>query len=125
MGGEAAALPSVFEHIDFRAFLRDHFDASKRLKPHYSYRYFARRAGFSSPNFLKLVVEGKRNLSRAMTESFAKALGLDAKESAFFADLVAFGQAETLAEKSRAFERVAANRRFRSARKLEGPSSST
>src|SRR5262249_40521679 len=66
-------------------------------------------------------MEGKRNLGRAMIEGFAKALALDSRESAFFADLVALGQAETLAERNRAFERVAANRRFRAARRLEGP----
>src|SRR5262249_40376516 len=31
------------------------------------------------------------------------------------------GQAQTVAERNRAFERVAANRRFRAARRLEGP----
>jgi hypothetical protein len=36
--------------------------ASKKAKPQYSFRYFARRAGLSSSNFLKLVMDGKRNL---------------------------------------------------------------
>jgi uncharacterized protein (TIGR02147 family) len=114
-------LPSVYEYLDYRAFLRDHFAASKRLHPYYSFRYFARRAGFASSNFLKLVMDGKRNLGPAAVGQFTKALKLDTRESAFFADLVALGQAETVAERNRAFERVAANRRFRAARRLEGP----
>jgi uncharacterized protein (TIGR02147 family) len=56
-----------------------------------------------------------------MIERFAKALALDPKQTAFFGDLVALGQAQTLAERNRAFARVAANRRFRAARRLEGP----
>jgi uncharacterized protein (TIGR02147 family) len=46
---------------------------------------------------------------------------LGAHEAEFFAQLVAMNQAQTVAERNRAFERVAANRRFRAARKLDGP----
>src|SRR5690606_9166225 len=49
------------------------------------------------------------------------ALKLGPAEAAFFADLVALDQAQTVADKNRAFERVAANRRFRVARRLQGP----
>ncbi|MCC6521215.1 MAG: TIGR02147 family protein [Polyangiaceae bacterium] len=114
-------VPSVYEYVDYRAFLRDHFAASKILKPQYSYRYFSRRAGLASSNFLKLVMDGKRNLGAGTIECFARALKLDDAESRFFADLVGLSQAETLVERNRAFERVAANRRFRAARRLEGP----
>lgn len=116
-----AKLPSVYEYIDYRAFLREHFEASKKANPHYSFRFFARRAGFSSSNFLQLVMQGKRNLGPAAVDQFAKALKLDGREAAFFADLVALDQADTLAQKNRAFERVSSNRRFRVARRLEGP----
>lgn len=114
-------LPSVYEYLDFRAFLRDHFEASKATKKHYSYRYFARHANLSSSNFLKLVIQGKRNLGPSTIEGFAKALKLDGHEAGFFATLVTLGQAQTVAERNRAFEQVAANRRFRAARRLEGP----
>lgn len=115
------SLPSVYDYIDYRAFLRDHFAASKKLLPQYSFRYFARRAGLSSSNFLKLVMDGKRNLGPSALEGFVKALKLDDSDTAFFRDLVALAQAETVAERNRAFERVSANLRFRRARRLEGP----
>jgi uncharacterized protein (TIGR02147 family) len=114
-------LPSVYDYIDFRAFLRDHFAASKRLLPQYSFRYFARRAGMSSSNFLKLVMDGKRNVGPTALEGFVRAMKLSDKEASFFRDLVALAQAETVAERNRAFERVSANLRFRRARRLEGP----
>ena len=60
--GDEVRLPSVYEYLDYRQFLRDHFAASKKAKPQYSFRYFSRRAGLSSSNFLKLVMDGKRNL---------------------------------------------------------------
>jgi uncharacterized protein (TIGR02147 family) len=121
MAATADELPRVYDFIDYREFLRQHFAASKKRFKHYSFRYFSRKAGLSSSNFLKLVMDGKRNLGPSALEGFVKALKLDADEAAFFRDLVALAQADTVAERNRAFERVAANRRFRRARRLEGP----
>ena len=111
----------MFDYLDYRAFLRDHYAASKELYAYYSFRYFSRKAGLSSTNFLKLVMDGKRNVGPTTVSRFAKALRLDKAEAEFFADLVAFASAETVAERNVAFERVAANRRFRKAKRLEGP----
>ena len=54
-------------------------------EPRFSYRWFARRAGFSAPNYLKLVAEGDRSLALASVDRFAKGLGLDARELLGFA----------------------------------------
>lgn len=113
--------PSVFEYIDYRAFMRDHYTAQKARNTNWSFRFLARRAGFASSNFLKLVMDGDRNLGAEAVDKVAKALKLDAEESEFFANLVAMNQAATVADRNRAFERVAANRRFRAAKKLDGP----
>jgi uncharacterized protein (TIGR02147 family) len=107
---------SVYDFLDYRAYLRAYYEAAKRTRPSFSFRLFSKLAGLRSPNFLKLVIDGERNLGAR----FAGALGLDAADSEFFADLVAFGQAQTMAEKNRAFERIAASRRFRQARRIDG-----
>lgn len=111
---------SVFEYTDYRKYLADFYVAEKARRPSFSYRSFARRAGFSSPNFLKLVIDGRRNLGTQSVPAFAKALGLAPEESAFFSDLVEFAQAKTVEDKNRCFERIAASRRFRSARRIDG-----
>jgi uncharacterized protein (TIGR02147 family) len=117
----STSLPSVYEYVDYRAFMRDHFVASKATMAQYSFRYLARRAGFTSSNFLKLVMDGDRNLGPQAVERVARAMKLEPHEADFFGQLVALNQAQTVAERNRAFERVAANRRFRAARKLDGP----
>lgn len=117
----SSSVPSVFEYLDYRAFMRDLYAAKKAESAKFSFRFFARKAGFSSSNFLKLVMDGDRNLGPTAIERVASALKLDKDEGAFFADLVAMNQAQTVSERNRAFERVAANRRFRAARKLDGP----
>jgi uncharacterized protein (TIGR02147 family) len=90
---------SVFEYIDYRKFLNDYYAFKKNTSRAFSYRYFSAKAGFASPVFLKLVIEGQRNLSRASIEKFCAALGLTKKESMYFKNLVLFEQAKTADEK--------------------------
>ena len=119
---ERSRAPSVnvFEFLDYRAFLRAHYAAEKARRPAFSHRFFARLAGLKSPNFLKLVMDGERNLGPETVPKFSHAIGLTGEAAAFFADLVTFTQAESVADKNRAFERISASRRFRSARRIEG-----
>lgn len=91
--------PEIFEYDNYREFLKDMYAHLKTTKPQFSYRYFSRVAGFKSPNFLKLVIDGERNLSSDSLQKFVKALKLDAKEGPFFRHLVLLGQATTLEEK--------------------------
>jgi uncharacterized protein (TIGR02147 family) len=85
--------PRPEEHTDYRDFLSAMVDYLKRTNPRFSYRWFARVAGFSSPNFLQLVATGRRNLSADAIPKFARGLGLDAGEAAVFSTLVHLGQA--------------------------------
>jgi uncharacterized protein (TIGR02147 family) len=111
---------NVFEFLDYRAFLRAFYTAEKLRRPAFSHRFFSRLAGLRSPNFLKLVMDGERNLGPETVPKFIKALALTGEAAAFFADLVTFTQAESVADKNRAFERISSSRRFRSARRIEG-----
>jgi uncharacterized protein (TIGR02147 family) len=112
--------PSVFDFLDFRAYLRGYYDAQKATRAGFSFRTFSKRAGLRSPNFFKLVMDGDRNLGADSIPKFADALGLSGAEREFFTDLVAFDQAADSTEKNRAFERIAASRRFRTARRIDG-----
>jgi uncharacterized protein (TIGR02147 family) len=86
--------PSVFEYGDYRLFLGDSYHYFKTRFRQFSFRYFSKRAGFASPNFLKLVIEGKRNLSADSIPRFADALKLSKAEAEFFAHLVEFNQSK-------------------------------
>ncbi len=52
------ARPSIYEYDNYRAFLKDMYDYQKAKTTYFSFRYFARKAGYASPNFLKLVIDG-------------------------------------------------------------------
>ena len=112
--------PNVFDYLDYRAYLRSYYDAHKHTRAGFSFRTFSKRAGLKSPNFFKLVMDGDRNLGVDSVPKFADALGLTGAERDFFRDLVAFDQGSDNIEKNRAFERIAASRRFRNARRIDG-----
>lgn len=88
---ESQALVDVYAYDDHRAFLRDTYLEGKRRR-RLSYRSFSRRARLSSPNYLKLVIEGERNLTASMAARFAKALFLDQAQTEYFAMLVELDQ---------------------------------
>jgi len=109
----------VYEYLDYRAFLRDFYSAKKEKSRSFSYRSFSRRAGVSSPNYLKLVIDGARSLSPKMAASFAEACGLDAEASRYFVHLVAFNQAKTTDERDKSYGKLASFRQYRLAHRLE------
>jgi len=111
--------PNIYEYVSYRDYLRDYYEAGKERSSAFSYRYLARKAGFSSPNFYKLVMDGDRNIGPESVEQFADALELDDEERQFFADLVEFEQAEDVEARNEAFERIAARRRFQRARRID------
>ena len=85
-------LPNVFEYEDYRLYLRDYYQAKKKLDSKFSFRVFANEGGFKSSATLKRVFDGERNLSLNGIEQFIKALHLGEGESHFFKNLVLFNQ---------------------------------
>jgi uncharacterized protein (TIGR02147 family) len=107
----------VFRYLDFRAFLADFYAARKRRG--FSYRSFSRAAGLGAPNYLKLVIEGQRNLTPPMAARFAGACGLSGDAADYFQQLVAFNQASGSEERNACYAKLTAFERYRRAHKLE------
>jgi uncharacterized protein (TIGR02147 family) len=111
--------PDVFEYLDYRAFLRDLYRERKTRGRGFSFRAFSRRAGLKSPNYLKLVMDGERNLTPPMAERFARACGLEDESAEHFVDLVGFSQAETASQRNRHYERLTSSQSYRKAHRLD------
>ncbi|MGE0616139.1 MAG: TIGR02147 family protein, partial [Bacteriovoracia bacterium] len=43
--------PNLFEYTDYRKYLEDYYNFKKATDPGFSYRSFAKAAGFTSSNF--------------------------------------------------------------------------
>jgi uncharacterized protein (TIGR02147 family) len=89
----------IFSYIDYRSFLRDYYEEMKKNSRFFSYRYFSKKAGINSPNFLKQIIESKRNLTAFTIDKFITALKFNEKEAKFFRHLVLFNQAKSAQEK--------------------------
>lgn len=81
---------SVFEYVDYRKFLRDFYETQKKRSASYSYRVFADKAGLTSPNYLKLVIDGSRRITDKSLPKFIRGLRLSPQESQFFKSLVLY-----------------------------------
>lgn len=88
-------IPRVYDFSNYREFLKSYFQAAKARDRKFSFRYFARITGFSSSNFLMLVMNGKRNISMDSAEKIAGALKLNKEETIFFRNLVMLNQSRT------------------------------
>jgi uncharacterized protein (TIGR02147 family) len=107
----------VFRYRDYREFLAAFYTQGKASG--LSYRGFARLAGLGAPNYLKLVIDGKRNLSAEMAERFARACRLNKESSQYFTLLVAFNQASDDGERNALHEALSRFARFRSSQRLD------
>jgi len=98
--------PVVYDYLDYRRFLEALFQFSKASKKQFSYRFFSREAGFASPNFLKLVIGGQRNLTHTSIAKVAKGFRLRKQEREFFENLVFMNQAGTHEDKDYYYQRM-------------------
>lgn len=103
--GQLFAPPRLGSYTEFRRYLLDFYnykrlETSSDLRP-YSYAHFSAAADIKSPNYLRLIIEGSRNLSLAMARKFSKALGHTREESQEFELLVDYGQTKDPMERNR------------------------
>jgi uncharacterized protein (TIGR02147 family) len=119
LGVAAGEAIDVFEFVDFRAYLRDYYAHAKRARRGFSHRAFSRKVGLGSPNHLKRVMDGTRNLTPAMASRFALALGLEGEAADYFVQLVELGQARTSLARSRAYDKLTSFKAYRKTRTLD------
>ncbi|MBL7542784.1 MAG: TIGR02147 family protein [Bdellovibrionaceae bacterium] len=96
--------PALSDYLDYRLFLQDFYHYKKELTKNdlrpYSYQLFSAAANIKSPNYLKMIIEGQRNLSDDMILKFAKALALNKEQTEEFGFLVHLNQADDTTERN-------------------------
>lgn len=111
--------PDVLHYSNYRTYLADYYGFKKAESPIFSHRYFARKAGVSSPNYLKLVMDGQRNLTKKSLVKFAAALGLKGLRAEFFENLVFFNQAKATSDRNVFYGNILRTRAKAGLRKLD------
>ena len=112
-------MPSIYDYLDYREFLKDYYAAKKAVFPSFSYSLFAKSAGFKSKSFLPHVIEGKRDLSQDSIFKIANALKLSGKSFSYFEDLVGFNQAKDASQKSHFFFKLSSYKKAAKARFIQ------
>ena len=112
-------MKAIIEYTDYRKFIQDYYDERKRSSA-FTWREFARNAGFSSAVFLKYVCEGKKNLSISAAGLVANAMGLAGFEKTYFVLMVTYAHAKGDEAKMAAFEKRCALARAHKIRVLGG-----
>lgn len=100
----------IYQYTDYRKYLQDAYQELKAKKKSFSFRSFSLVAGCGSPSYLKMVIDGKRNLSLKSLVGFNKALGHAKKEARYFEALVFFNQARGDEERKEFLDRLNALR---------------
>ena len=98
-------MKSVIEYEDYRLFMNDYYEWKKRTSA-FSWREFTKKGGFTCPNYMKLVCEGKSGLSKTGIERAADAMDLIGAEREYFRQLVKFGQSKRDADKKTAYSEM-------------------
>lgn len=114
-------MKDVFEYTGYRQYIAD-FYAERKVKSAFTWREFARMAGFSSSVHLKYVSEGRFNLGEDAVERVAKAMGLSGNRLEYFRAMVEFDHAKTDAEKKAAYGKMISIAEAHKAKVLEGDS---
>ena len=107
--------PDIYQYDDFRAFLKDCFEAKvaaglQETGKRYSQRQFARDAGFANPGYYNDVLKGFKPLSANAAEKMAGVFGLKPHETEFFKLLAEYGQARDPAKKEALYRRILSRR---------------
>ena len=91
-------MKSIYFYQDYRKALLDFYHFKKNDNQDYSYAAFSKQAKLKSLNYLKLVIDGKRNLTISNIHSFAKVLQLQGAEIEYFEAIVLMNQSKLTVE---------------------------
>ena len=93
--------------------------SAKGVRANFSFRAFSKLAGFTSPNFFKLVMDGERNLTEESLNKFMTGLSLNKQEREFFRSMVFFTQAKNNESRDHYYRAMLRSRKLRQLEPIE------
>jgi len=99
-------MDSIYKYTDYRKYIKDKIDEIKKDSKTFSYRHFNRKSGLKSSAHLKLIVDGKRNITQETIFRLCQGLTLGKREARYFEILVYFTQARTHKEKNHYYQQL-------------------
>lgn len=100
---------SIKESLDYRDYLREYYEESKKKWPYFSYRYMAQKVGVDASHLVK-IFQKQRHVGKKSIESFIRLCGLSGGDAEYFVALVHFNKAKTARDSKLFFEKLMALR---------------
>lgn len=91
-------MESLFDYTDYRQYIKEYYEHHKQASG-LSYRTLSKRAGFTSPVYIKQVIDGVHNLTNTSITKLGNAMELNKAEKKYFRRMVYFNQAKHIDEK--------------------------
>lgn len=98
-------MKKLFESLDYRSFLKEHFDEIRKEKSWFSYRLIAQKLKIDAGQLVK-ILQGQRHISERVLPDFISFLGLQQREAEYFTCLVHFNKAKTGGDTSLYFDKL-------------------
>lgn len=98
-------MKTLFEYLEYRDYLKDHYDCNKRQYPFFSYRYISGKTGLDASFYVKVLQKQMHISDRAVTP-LADFLKLNKREIEYFKLLVRFNRAKQQDKTKLYFEKL-------------------
>jgi uncharacterized protein (TIGR02147 family) len=95
----------LFEYLEYRDYLKDHYDCNKRQYPFFSYRYISGKTGLDASFYVK-VLQKQMHISDKAVTPLADFLKLNKRETEYFKLLVRFNRAKQQDKTKLYFEKL-------------------
>jgi uncharacterized protein (TIGR02147 family) len=96
---------SVFDYLDYRFYLRDFYEAQKKGKVYFSYRYISGKVGLDA-GYLVKILQGKLHVPEKYIDAFCALCKFSKKENAYFRALINFNKAKSESQIKVHFEKL-------------------
>ena len=87
-------MDDIFKYLDYREFLRDHYNYNKSCHRFFSFRYVAGKTGLDASFYVK-VLNKQKHIANSAIPTLATFLKLSKRESNYFSTLVHFNKAKS------------------------------
>lgn len=92
-------MEDIFSYLDYREFLRDHYNHHKIHHSYFSFRYVAGKTGLDASFYVK-VLNKQKHIANTAIPILSTFLKLQKREATYFSTLVYFNKAKTADQES-------------------------
>lgn len=84
-------MKSIYNYLEYRDFLQDHFNEEKSLKSFYSYRYISRKTGIDASYYVK-VLQKQKHIGESKIDNLMNFLKMGGRKREYFKILVSYNR---------------------------------